>query len=113
MGESTAAVTNSTQRHRFEMSVDGALAGFADYRDHGKRRAFTHTEIDPAYEGQGLGSRLVRHVLDDARANGFEVLPYCPFVRAFIAGHMDDYGDLVPLDKRASFDLPSHPPYVG
>jgi hypothetical protein len=32
------------------------------------------------------------------------VLPYCPFVRSWIAGHRE-YADLVPGDRRAQFDL--------
>jgi predicted GNAT family acetyltransferase len=97
-------ITNNTNTHRFEISVDGAEAGFVEYHDHGDVRAFTHTEIDSAFEGRGLASQLIRHVLDDARANGFEVLPFCPFVRSYIAKH-DEYVDLVPVDRRAEFDL--------
>ena len=62
-------------------------------------------EIDDAFEGQGLGSRLVRHVLDDARQHNLEVVPVCPFVRDYIARHPDDYVDLVPEPMRVKFDL--------
>ena len=41
---------------------------------------FTHTEVDDAYEGQGLGGTLARYALDDARARGLEVRPLCPFI---------------------------------
>jgi predicted GNAT family acetyltransferase len=102
---SEPVVTDNPAEHRFDITVDGALAGYADYHDRGKRRSFTHTVIDDAYEGQGLGSKLVRSVLDDARAHGFDVLPYCPFVRSYIDRHRDDYLDLVPEADRAQFDL--------
>jgi uncharacterized protein len=104
VGMSTAVRDNS-ELHRFEISVDGELAGFANYHDHAGRRTFTHTEIDDAYEGQGLGSTLVRHVLDEARKRRFEVIPVCPFVRSYIAGHLDEYVDLVPEPMRAKFGL--------
>lgn len=100
-----ADVSNNSQQHRFEIVVDGTVAGFADYHDHGRRRTFTHTEIDDAYEGQGLGSTLVRHVLDDAREHELEVIPVCPFVRDYIARHLDQYVDLVPEPMREKFDL--------
>src|SRR5437763_14608716 len=98
-------VTENTGEHRFEIKVGGEVAGFADYHDHAGRRTFTHTEVDDAYEGQGLGSTLVRFVLDDARERGLDVIPVCPFVRVYIAGHPDRYLDLVPQPMRAKFDL--------
>jgi uncharacterized protein len=101
----STAVRDNTGQHRFEITVDGELAGFADYHDHAGRRTFTHTEIEDAFEGQGLGSTLVRHVLDDARERGVEVIPVCPFVRAYIARHLDQYVDLVPEPMRAKFHL--------
>jgi uncharacterized protein len=98
-------VVENPAAHRFEIVVDGKVAGFSEYHDRGGRRAFMHTEVDPSYEGQGLASRLVRFELDDARRRGMSVLPYCPFVRAFIDGHREDYLDLVPTEDRAEFDL--------
>ena len=99
------AVTDNPQLHRFDITVDGAVAGFAQYHDHGNRRTFTHTEIDEAYEGHGLGSTLIRHVLADARERNLEVIPVCPFVREYISRHRDQYVDLVPEPMRAKFDL--------
>jgi uncharacterized protein len=98
-------VTDNPQLHRFDVTVDGAAAGFADYHDHGSRRTFTHTEVDDAFEGQGVGSTLVRHVLDDARERHLEVIPVCPFVREYIARHLDEYVDLVPEPMRQKFGL--------
>ena len=53
----------------------------------GKRVIFTHTEIDPAYEGQGLGSKLAGGALDFARAAGHPVVPLCPFIASYIERH--------------------------
>ena len=91
-------------RHRFELVVDGALAGFARYRREGDDVAFLHTEVDAAYEGQGLGSRLVAEALQQVADRGVGVLPYCPFVRAYLQQHRD-LVRLVPADRRAEFDL--------
>lgn len=90
---------------RFEIHVGGQMAGFAAYRSRPGLLVFTHTEIDEAYEGRGLGSALIRTALDTARRRGLSVRPDCPFVRAFIARHPDDHLDLVPGDLRPRLGL--------
>ena len=99
------AVVDVPERHRFEILDEGQPAGFAAYRLSGTQITFTHTEIDDANGGRGLGGALIRVALDTARSRGLAVLPSCPFVRSFIAKH-PDYLDLVPADRRAEFDLP-------
>jgi uncharacterized protein len=88
------AFADEPEQRRYEVRLDGELAGRADYRREQDVITFTHTEVDPAYEGQGLGSRLVRFALDDVRERGLRVIPRCPFIRSWIADH-DDYADLV------------------
>jgi uncharacterized protein len=90
--------------HRYEISVDGEVAGFTEYGVRPDLLALVHTEIDDRFEGQGLGSALVRDVLDDARSRGLAVLPFCPFVNGWIKRH-EDYVDLVPPEYRAQFEL--------
>jgi uncharacterized protein len=91
---------------RFEIHADGRLAGFAQYRMKDPALiVFTHTEIDDAFEGRGLGSTLVRAALDAARARGLAVRPDCPFVRAYIARHPDEYLGLVPENLRPRLGL--------
>ena len=99
-------VADAPDRSRFEVSVDGELAGYSEYRRRPGVIAFVHTLIDPRFEGHGLGSQLVSTALSQARSEGLAVLPFCPFVRGYIAGHPDDL-DLVPEDMRATFDLPT------
>ncbi len=98
-------VHNNEDANRFEVLVDGTRAGLADYRRRGDVVAFTHTEVDDAYGGQGLASELIRGGLDWARAEGLAVLPFCPFVSGYIGKHPDEYLDLVPEDRRKDFDL--------
>jgi uncharacterized protein len=100
-------VVDVPDRSRFEVHVDGEVAGFTEYRRRPGVIAFIHTLIDPRFEGQGLASRLVRKALSEARSHGLSVLPFCPFVRTYIAGHTE-YLDLVPEDMRDKFDLPAH-----
>jgi uncharacterized protein len=101
---SSITVVNRPEKARYEVLFDGELAGFMTYELRGSRVALMHTDVDERFAGHGLGSRLVGEALDDARAQGRSVLPYCPFVRRFIAEHTE-YVDLVPESVRGTFGL--------
>ncbi len=92
---------------RFELFVDGVPAGLLAYEVQGGAYALTHTEIEPGFEGRGMGSQLISHALDQLRENGHGVLPYCPFVLSYLQRH-PEYLDLVPTGYRSRFDLPEH-----
>jgi predicted GNAT family acetyltransferase len=81
------------RNHDYEITVDGAHAGVAEFEARPGVVVFTHTVIEDAFEGQGLGSQLARAVLDDALARGLSVDPVCPFIRRWIERH-PDYQDL-------------------
>jgi predicted GNAT family acetyltransferase len=88
-------VTDHPEEHRYEVrDGDGSELGFSVYRRHGDVVVFTHTEVDDAAEGQGVGSALVRGALDDVRAAGLRIRPLCPFVKAYVDGH-PEYADLL------------------
>ncbi|MEV1167171.1 GNAT family N-acetyltransferase [Nonomuraea sp. NPDC049784] len=83
---SIEVVDNSTES-RFEVLVDGKVAGFADYRLLPTKIVFTHTEVLPAYEGQGLASKLVGYALQASADTGLRVVPLCPYVAKYIERH--------------------------
>lgn len=87
-------VVRDPERKRFEIVVDGALAGFAQYQYQPGRVVFTHTEIDPAHQGRGWAGRLARAALDAARDEGLRVVPRCWFIADYIRKH-PEYVDLV------------------
>ena len=88
-------VRDNPDQHRFEIyDDDGRLAGFARYARRPGRIFFVHTEIDPAFEGRGMGSKLAAGALDAVRATGEHVVPLCPFVAHYIDTH-PAYADLV------------------
>lgn len=91
-------VRNAPDARRYEIVQGGAVAGFAEYQEvRGDRIVFTHTEIDPAFEGQGLGSQLIAFALEDARDRGQWIVPICPFVARYVHRHPE----FVPqLDER-------------
>jgi predicted GNAT family acetyltransferase len=80
-------VADNGELHRFEITVDGKLAGFALYRAEPGAIVFTHTEIDPAFEGQGLGSKLAAAALADVRGRSLEIVPLCPFIASYLKRH--------------------------
>ena len=97
-------VADNAEEQRYEISVDGAPAGFAEYEREGGDYALVHTEIDDAFSGRGLGSALVAATLSDLRTRGIGVLPYCPFVRRYLDRH-PEFVDAVPAERRPDFDL--------
>jgi uncharacterized protein len=75
-------------RGRYELEVDGQLAQLV-FRMNGERLVLVHTEVPDALEGQGVGSRLVRAAVDDARDRNLIIVPVCPFARAWLERHPD------------------------
>jgi predicted GNAT family acetyltransferase len=94
----SAEVTRRTSD--YEITVDGTHAGLAAFVERDGATVFTHTEIDDAFEGQGIGGQLARAALDDVRARGSKVIPECSFIRGWIDKH-PDYQDLVQATDRS------------
>lgn len=87
-------VTHNDDLQRYEVRMDGQLAGYLTTRTEGDVIAFTHTVVEEQYGGCGLGSALVRSALDDVRARGgLRVHPACSFVESYVQRH-PDYADL-------------------
>jgi predicted GNAT family acetyltransferase len=87
-------VRDNPDAARYELFVAGELAGFASYVLNGETMTMPHAEVEPRFEGRGLGSRLAAFALDDVRRRGLSVVPRCPFIAAYIKRH-PDYADLV------------------
>lgn len=88
-----SVIDNKAER-RYEVHVDGKVAGFADYRSEPGIITFPHTEVDPAYQGQGLAGMLAKAALDDARQQELSVVPLCSFFVTYIKRH-PEYANLV------------------
>jgi predicted GNAT family acetyltransferase len=90
-------VRDNATELRYEALVDGQLLGLIRYRTEPGLVVLVHTEVEPSAEGTGVGSQLVAGALDDIRRRGLHVVPYCPFVAAYIRHH-PEYADLVVTD---------------
>ena len=95
-------VEDDPDEERYEArTADGVLAGFAAYQLASNLIVMTHTEVDPAFEGQGVATALIRGALDDIRERRLPLLPLCPFVVAFLQRH-PEYRDMVYSAPQAS-----------
>ena len=88
-------IVDASVAQRYEARLGNVVVGYTEYRRVDRDRVIVfHTEVDPAFEGKGFGSRLARGVLDDLRANGVRVTVKCPFIAAFLKRH-PEYHDVV------------------
>jgi uncharacterized protein len=95
-------LADNAAAHRYELRKGEIVAARSEYNLLKGSVMFTHTEVLPQYEGEGLGSMLVKFSLDDVRKRGLHVIPVCPFVAAYIHEHAE-YQDLVTEQNRRAF----------
>jgi predicted GNAT family acetyltransferase len=97
-------LSDNTAAHRFELIKGAEVAARAEYNLLKDAVLFTHTEVMPQYEGQGLGSRLAGYALDEVRKRGLKVVPVCQFIAGYIRKH-PQYLDLVTEHNRRAFKV--------
>ena len=100
----TIEVRHLAEESRYEATVDGDVACVLDYRPEADRIAILHTGTSSGFERRGIATRLVEHVLQEAKADGRQVLPYCWFV-GDVMKRKPELADLVPADERPKFGL--------
>ena len=87
------SLRDNTEEHRYELDVEGDIATVY-YRLAPGVITLVHTEVPEALGGRGIGSKLVRAVLEDVRARGLKVVARCPFVAAWMGKH-PEFNDLL------------------
>jgi predicted GNAT family acetyltransferase len=97
-------IRENPDEERFEIDLGGGTFAIAEYRLRTGVILFTHTAVPPAYEGQGIGSALIRFALNFARERGLKVVPICPFFAAYIKRHPEEQ-DLVAATYREKLGL--------
>ena len=83
-------IEDRPDERRYVALLGDQLAGWVDYGRVGGRLVALHTEVPPEFGGRGIASKLVRRVLDDARAAGVKVTPRCPLFAAHFERHPED-----------------------
>lgn len=95
----TFAIADNPEKHRFEVDLGEGYA-IAEYNLRHGKIIFTHTEVPPSHEGQGIGSALIRFALAAARERGLQVVPICPFFAAYIQKHESEQDLLDPAYRQ-------------
>jgi uncharacterized protein len=80
-------VRKATEKSRYEAVIDGAVVGFADITEDDERVVFNHVEVTPAWQGQGVASRLVQAAFDQVLAQRKAIKPLCPFAVGYLRRH--------------------------
>jgi predicted GNAT family acetyltransferase len=81
------SIVRDEDEHRYEARSGDRLAGVAEYRERDDRTIFTHTEVDAAFEGQGVATALAATALEDTVKRGRVIVPLCPFIAAYLRKH--------------------------
>jgi predicted GNAT family acetyltransferase len=87
-------VADNPQHNRFEAVVGDEIVGKAVYLIRDGVVVFTHTEVDPEEQGQGIAQVLAGRSLDLVRGSGRTVVAQCPFIATYIRRH-PEYADLL------------------
>ncbi len=99
-------VFDNRAARRWQARLDGRVVGYAEYRPSPGRITFTHTVVEPEYEGHGVAGRLAQAALDDAVSRGLRIVPRCPYIRAWLRRH-PEYDTQVDLPPERAADGPS------
>lgn len=91
---STIKVELNETESRYDITVEGKLAGFTEFRESDTEIAFIHTKTFDEFAGQGLGVELVAGALADAVTQGKTLVPYCPFVAKYLRKHPEAAPDV-------------------
>jgi predicted GNAT family acetyltransferase len=86
-------VRDDAARGRYELEVDGRVV-FADHRRDGATDYILHVEAPVPLRGTGAAGRLMRGIMERARAEGLRVVPLCGYARSWIRRHKE-YADLM------------------
>jgi uncharacterized protein len=89
-------IVDNAEDECYELWLGEEIAGGIEYETKPGVVVLIHTEIDPEFEGRGLGSKLIAGALQDIRARGLKLQPICPFVRAYLTRHPEESDLVVP-----------------
>jgi predicted GNAT family acetyltransferase len=69
----------------FFIKENDDVLGEMEYKMKGENQmVITHTEVNDAYQGKGVGKLLVERGMEHARTAGYKVIPACTYAKAII-----------------------------
>lgn len=71
----------SESRGTFTASEDGKNAGKMNYSRKGENIVIEHTEVNPEFQGKGVGKKLVQGAVDYARESKIKIVPQCSYAK--------------------------------
>lgn len=83
-----AEVHDDAAGGRFVLAADDSPAELVYRREPG-RLVLVHTGVPDSLGGRGIGGRLVRAALDQAKSERLTIVPWCPFARQWLGSHPD------------------------
>lgn len=83
----STTVSHQDQDSRYEIHVDGTLAGFIDYELTDGRIVMVHTEVFDDFQGQGVAGTLAGKALADAVERDLVIVPACPYIARYLERH--------------------------
>ena len=89
-------IRDNPDQHRFEVDLGNGDVAIAEYNLLSHAIMFTHTEVPEAFEGRGIGTKLIEFALAAARERGLQVIPICPFFAAYMKEHAAVHDLLTP-----------------
>jgi predicted GNAT family acetyltransferase len=92
--EQPLRIEDDPQKRRYQVWLGDEFAAYSEYENEPGRIVFTHTVVRPKFEGRGIGSRLAKFAVDDARTRGLRITPICPFIRSWLERH-PEYDSIV------------------
>jgi hypothetical protein len=96
---SPPAIIDNPAHQRFEIDLGDGEYAFAAYNLLPGAIRFYHTVVPESHGGQGLGTLLIKAGLAAARERGLNVIPICPFFRAYLKKHPEEQ-DIVDPEHR-------------
>jgi predicted GNAT family acetyltransferase len=74
---------------RWVVDVDGHEAEMTFSRASPVLIIIDHTSVPDALRGRGVGQALVARAVEEARRDGFRIIPLCPYAHAQFDRHPD------------------------
>lgn len=71
----------SENRGIFKAMEDGSKAGEMTYSRRGETIVIEHTEVDPKFQGKGVGKQLVKEAVNFSRKNNVKISPECSYAK--------------------------------